>query len=317
MFYDPRMGSAITLTGQFIIQHVANHSSKRFNDFFKTDGIKYNKYSDTDSIFFTLQNIVEKYWKNQSNLKIVDALDKLIETKLRPFIDEATDHIAAVQNHRVKTIFFKRENICSGGFWVGKKRYALKVYDSEGVRIPEGEYKIMGIEVVRSSTPLIVRDKLKKCIEHIIDKDLEGTRKLATELRKEFDTLPPEVIAFPRSANNLSKYSHPSTIYAKGAPIAVRGSLLFNHYLNKYNLQETQNPINEGDKIKFIYLKEPNTIRENVIAFIDKLPEEFKLDKYIDRQTQYDKTFMAPLENIFEAIGWEIEEKADLDEFFN
>jgi len=316
MFYDPRIGEAITLTGQYIIMLVGDHCNKRFNEFFKTENVRYTIYRDTDSCFFTLGSVVKKYWPNSTDLQIVDALDKLIEKHLRPFIDEATNEIASAQNHYIKTIFFKRENICSGGFWMAKKKYALKVYDSEGVRYPDGDYKIMGIEVVRSSTPAIAREALKQCVIHVIDKDIDKVRNDVTIAYQQFMTVPVEEIAFPRGANNLSVYSSNETIYTKGTPIAVRGSLMHNHFVKKLSLEDKYEPIQEGEKIRFIYLKEPNHFKENIIAFSDILPPEFNLHKYVDRELQFEKVFLAPLVNIMTAVGWQLEEKETLDEFF-
>lgn len=317
MFYDPRIGEAITLTGQYIIMKVGDHCNKRFNDFFKTDSKKYTCYRDTDSCFFSFGDIVKKYYSGKTDLQIVDALDKLIEKHLRPFIDEATDEIASAQNHYTKTIFFKRENICSGGFWLAKKKYALKVYDSEGVRYPEGDYKIMGIEVVRSSTPAIAREALKQCVIHVIDKDIDKVRNDVNIAHQQFLTVPVEEIAFPRGANNLSVYSSKETIYGKGTPIAVRGALLHNHYLEKMSLEDKYEPIQEGAKIRFIYLKEPNHFKENIIAFTDNLPPEFRLHDYVDREMQFEKVFLAPLNSIMKAVGWKLEEESSLDDFFN
>jgi len=317
MFYDPRIGEAITLTGQYIIMKVGDHCNTRFNDFFKTSNFKYTIYRDTDSCFFTFGNIVKKYWPNSTDLQITDALDKLVETKLRTFIDEATDSIATAQNHYVKTIFFKRENICSGGFWMAKKKYALKVYDSEGVRYPDGDYKIMGIEVVRSSTPAIARAALKDCVIHVIDKNIDQVRLDVVLAHKQFLSVPIEEIAFPRGANNLSAYSSTETIYTKGTPIAVRGSLLHNHFVKKLNIGDKYQPIMEGDKIRFIYLKEPNHFKENIIAFSEILPPEFDLHKYVDRELQFQKVFLAPLEGIMKAVGWELVPKNTLDDFFS
>ena len=317
IFYDARLGEAITLTGQYILKTVMHNCDLRFNDFFKTKDYKYVKYADTDSIFFTLSNIVDKYWKGQPDLKIVDALDTLMEKKLRPYIDEATDTIARVQNHYVKTIYFKRENICSSGFWCGRKRYALKVYDSEGVRFPGGDYNIMGIEVVRSSTPMLVRSALKADIALIIDKNLDQLKINSKATRLKFDTVGVHEIAFPSSANNLVQYTGTDKPYAKGCPIGPRASLLYNSMLEKHGLFGKYDKINEGDKMKFIYLKLPNPLQENVIAFVDELPVEFGLHKYIDIDTQYEKTYMKPLSNILEAVGWALEEKASLDDFFS
>lgn len=464
IFYDHRLAEGITHTGQFILRYIANHMDMRLNEFFKTKGVKYIYYGDTDSLYMTFGNIVEKYYKGKTDLEITSALDKLMENHLRKFVNEATDHIAKVQNYYKKTIEFKREAIGSGGFWCvhpdtnivtetgefnivdlfeslesyadirevtninclslspnnleiidqithvmrkqysgdmyiistingysvkvtanhlvlvlskhgqewvmaknlqfcdtivtlgnngyvsqltitkehydgyvydisvkenanffangicvhncGKKKYALKVYNNEGVQYNDGDYKILGLEVVRSSTPAIARKALKECVIHIINKDIEKLRSVVDTTHSEFKVAKIEDIAFPRSANNLLKYSSETMVYTKGTPIAVRGALLHNHFMEKLNLTDTYQPIEEGARIKFIYLKEPNHFKENVIAFDENLPKEFKLEKYVDRELQFDKVFMAPIDGILKAVGWELEEKSSLDDFF-
>jgi DNA polymerase elongation subunit (family B) len=253
---------------------------------------------------------VEKYYNGKDPLQITDALDKLMENHLRKFINDATDNIAQYQNYYKKTIVFKREAIGSG-FWCGKKKYAIKVYNNEGVTYKDGDYKILGLEVVRSSTPEIARDALR-----VIDKEFDKLKQVVAQTHEQFKTVDIERIAFPRSANNLKEYSSTDTIYTRGCPIAVRGALLHNHFLNELNLGGVYQPIEEGSKLLFIYLKEPNHFKENVIAFTEKLPPEFKLHKYIDRELQFEKVFLAPLKGILDAVGVSLEEKNDLEEFF-
>lgn len=316
IFYDPRIAIGVTTTGRYIIQHVSNHFEKRVNTFFKTEGKSRLIYCDTDSNFFTFGDIVEKHYKGKTDFEITTALDNLMENHLRKYIDEATDNIAKRQNYYKKTIFFKREKICSSGFMLSAKKYALKVYDNEGVRYTEPDYAITGIEVVRSSTPQIARDALKKCVIHVINKDKEKMQDVVAKTHDLFMNAPPEAIAFPRGVNNLLKYSNQDNIYTKGTPIAVRASLVHNHYIEKLGIGNEYQPIEEGSKILFLYTKEPNHFKENVIAFIDKLPKQFKLDESIDRELQFEKVFIAPLQGIMTAVGWEIEEKSTLDSFF-
>lgn len=317
LFFDTRLAAAITDTGRFAIQYVANHFDKRLNEFFKTKDIRYQVYSDTDSFFVTLGGVVEKYYKDKTDEQITESIDKLMENHLRKFVEEATAEIAKRQNFFKQTLFFKREKICSAGFWMAAKKYALKVYDNEGVRYAEPDYAITGIEVVRSSTPAIARQSLKECIIHIINNDIDSLRTDIDKSHGQFLTYPIEEIAFPRGANNLLTYSSDTTIYAKGCPIQVRGCLLYNHYIMEYGLDTKYQPILEGDKILFIYLKTPNTIKENIISFIDKLPPEFKLEKYIDRELQFQKVFTDPLDKILKAVGIDLTPKETLDDFFN
>lgn len=313
IFFDHKLAEGITHTGQFILKYIGAHMNKRLNEFFKTVDVKYMIYGDTDSLYFTFGNIVEKYYKGKTDLQITAALDKLMKEHINKFITEATDAIAAMQNYYKKTIVFKREAISSGGFWLAKKKYALKVYDNEGVIYKDGDYKFMGLEVVRSSTPEIARNSLKQCVIHIINKDIDALRKVVGETHEQFRTVEVERIAFPRGVNNLEKYSDDSTIYSKdgSVPINVRAALLHNHYLEKYDIGNTVQPIEEGAKIRFLYLKEPNHFKENVIGFVDRLPIEFKLDKYVDRELQYEKVFLKPIDGIMKAIGWELEEKEE------
>lgn len=317
MFFDNRLAEGITMSGRYIIQYVSYHFNKRLNDFFRTKDVNYIVYMDTDSSFLTFDTIVKKHYSGKTDEEIVTALDNLMEKHLRPLIEEATDKISEIQNYYKKNIYFKREKIISSGFWCAPKKYALKVYDNEGVRYKEPDYSITGIEVVRSSTPMLARTDLRECVKLIIDKDIDGLRKLVVESKKRFMVAPIEDIAFPRSVNNLLAYTNKETIYSKGTPIAVRGALLFNHMIAKKGLDKDIQPIEESDKILFVYLTLPNTLKENVIGFVDKLPKEFKLDDCVDRETQFQKVFLDPLEGMMKAVSWELEEQACLDDLFD
>lgn len=319
IFFDHALAEAITHTGQFILKSIATHMNKRLNEFFKTKDIKYMIYGDTDSLYFTFGNIVAKYYAGKTDLQITAALDKLMKDHISKFINEATDSISETLNYYKKTLVFKREAISSGGFWLAKKKYALKVFDNEGVVYKEGDFKILGLEVVKSSTPEIARDALKKCVIHIINKDIDALRTVMEETHQQFRTVAIERIAFPRGVNNLAEYSSETTIYVRSikgdsttrTPINVRAALLHNFYIEHFGVGDTVQPIEEGDKIRFIYLKTPNHIKENVIGFVDRLPIEFKLEKYVDRELQYEKIFLAPIDGIMKAIGWELEDKEE------
>lgn len=316
LFFDNKLAEGITMTGRYIIQYVSHHFNKRLNDFFKTKDVNYIVYMDTDSSMFALGTFVKKYYAEHDDFKITDILDKLVENHLRVFIDEATTTIAKHQNYYKPTIFFKREKICSSGFWVAPKKYALKVYDNEGVRYAEPDFAITGIEVVRSSTPAMVREALRECVSLIINNNIDELRLLVEKTHAAFMIAPVEEIAFPKGVNNLTKYSDGETIYGSGCPMQVRSALLHNHYVNKLGLENDYQPIGDGDRIKFVYLIEPNHFKENVVGFFDKLPIEFKLDKYVNREKQFEKTFLDPLNGIMKAVGWLLEEESTLEDFW-
>jgi hypothetical protein len=144
----------------------------------------------------------------------------------------------------------------------------------------------------------------------------EDLQKFIKDFRKEFSSLPPELISFPRSVNGLKKYHDPKQIYSKGTPINARGSLLYNYYIKKNNLTHKYPLIQEGEKIKFIMLRTPNKINENVIAFIQTFPVELGLDKSIDYDLQFDKSFLEPLKTILDTIGWKAEKVNTLEALF-
>ena len=212
----------------------------------------------------------------------------------------------------------KREALCDKAIWTAKKRYILSVWNNEGVAYDKPKKKVMGLEMVKSSTPSACRDKLRESVDVIFDKDENAIQQFIRDFRNEFETLPLADISFPRGLNGLTKYSDKKSIYASGCPIHVRGALVYNHFLRSNGLTTKYPLINNGEKLKFIFLKEPNTIQSNVISFPQGgIPEEFALSKYIDYNTQFEKAFLDPLKIILDSIGWKSEKTSSLEDFFS
>jgi len=210
----------------------------------------------------------------------------------------------------------KRESIADRGVWTAKKRYCLNVYDSEGVRYKEPKLKIMGVEVQRSSTPKICRDSLKECIKIILTGTEEDLISHIEEVKEKFYKSTPEQIAFPRGVSDVKKYTDSIQLPAKGTPIAVKGAIRYNNALSKYGIENKYTKITNGDKVKFLHLKVPNTIGDKVLSFPASIPKEFGIDKYVDYDTQFEKAFLDPLDTILNAIGWKHEKTSNLDGFF-
>jgi len=315
-YFDVRHAEGITKAGQLTIRWIERDVNKFLNNLLKTKDEVYVVASDTDSIYITLGAVVDKIFKDKSDTrKIVKVMDKFCEETLQPAIDKSFDKLAKYVNAYEQKMIMKREVIANKGIWTAKKRYILNVYNEEGVDLKEPKLKIMGIEAVKSSTPAPCRVKIKEALKVIMNKDEATLIQFIEDFRKHFKTLPPEEIAYPRSCNNLQKYSSTKDIYLKGCPIHVRGALLYNHELKKRKLKKYQE-IQEGDKVKFIKLKQPNTLHQDVIAFIGVLPKEFDLHKYIDYDNQFDKSFLEPLRLIVDAIDWSFEKQSTLDSFF-
>jgi DNA polymerase elongation subunit (family B) len=253
--------------------------------------------------------------------KVVEFLNKASEEIILPFITKKYDKLAKKMNAYKNKMIMEREVIAEKAVWTAKKRYMLLVHDSEGVRYDTPKMKIMGIETSRSSTPQVVRDSLKEAIHLILTTNEQTIMNFVEEFREKFNNMSPEDIAFPRGVSNVEKYYDSNMIYQKATPIAVKGSLLYNHYIKKLKLSRKHREIINGDKIKFLHLKKPNPMggvrsTDQVIAFPNSLPKEFGLEKYIDYDTQFSKSFLEPLKTILEKIGWKHEEQASLEGMF-
>ncbi len=316
-YYDVRQAEGITKAGQLTIRWIENDVNYFLNKTLHTKDISYVVASDTDSIYIRLGEFVNKVFKDKSdNKKIVKVLEKFCDDKLQPFINSSFQNLANYVNAFQQKMIMKREVIANKGIWTAKKRYILNVLNDEGLTLNEPKLKIMGIEAVKSSTPAPCRAKIKEALKVIMSKDEQSLIQFIDEFRNHFNKLSPEEIAYPRSVNGVIKYADTTNIYQKSTPIHTKGSLLYNHYLKENKLTYKYETIKEGDKIKFIQLKEPNPIREKVIAFPTKLPKEFKLHPYVDYDSQFDKSFLEPLRFIVKAIGWNFERQATLDMFF-
>jgi hypothetical protein len=236
--------------------------------------------------------------------------------ELEKYIEGCYQELAEYLNAYDQKMQMKRENIAERGIWTAKKRYILNVWDSEGVRYEEPKLKIMGLEAIKSSTPAPCRKMIKDGLKLMMSGTEDDVIAFIDKSRKEFKSLSPEEVAFPRSISNVQKYHSSSNIYASKTPIHVRGSLLFNYYIKKNNLQNKYSLIQNGEKIKFILLKKPNIIHENVISFIQEFPKELGLTKYIDYDLQFEKAFLEPLKIILDSIGWSVEKTTNLESFF-
>lgn len=309
---------AITLTGQVSIRWIERKVNEFCNKALKTEGKDYVIASDTDSIYINLGDLVKKAIPEGTPVeKTVDILNQFCEGKIVPFIDSSYDELSEYLNCMEKTLVMKRECIAEKGIWTAKKRYILNVWDNEGVRYSSPDLKMMGIEAVKSSTPAPCRTYIKECLEIIMSGTEDDLINYIEEKRKEHAALPPDQVAFPRTCNNLNKFKDPVTLYRKSTPIHVRGSLLHNHYLKERGVENKYNIINDGEKIKFAFLKTPNPIGENVISFISELPHEFGLTKFLDYDMMFTKGFIDPLQGILDVIGWKTEKVNTLESFFS
>ena len=317
-YYDRRLAEAVTLSGQLAIRWIERDLNKYLNELLKPEEHKdYILAVDTDSVYVSLNDLVKKVFDDDSDTeKVIDFLDKVCDGEIQKVIDSSYSRLREYTKAPTQKMIMKREILADKGIWTAKKRYILNVHDTEGVRYETPKLKIMGIEAIRSSTPAACREKLKELFKLIMNTDEETIIDFIDTFRKEFKELPAEDVSFPRQVSDLTKYQDSNSLYTKGTPIHVKGALIHNHLLRDKKLTRSYPLINDGEKIKFSYLKKPNPTGDMVIAINGTLPKEFELEKYIDYDMQFEKSFVQPVKSILDSIGWQIERKSTLESFF-
>jgi len=315
-FYDLRVALAVTLAGQLSIRWIEKKLNQFMNKLLKTEE-DYVIASDTDSIYLRLGNLVDKVFSDEKDTKkIVDFMDKVCEEKIQPFIDNSYEELAIYVHAFSQKMQMKREALADKGLWTAKKRYALNVYNNEGVVYNEPKLKVMGLEMVKSSTPSVIREKMREVLELMMTGTEDDVHKFIDDFKIEFIKLPAEEISSPRGCNGIAQYSDSVTLYKKGTPIHVKGAILYNFHLKKLGLEKQYPLIQEGEKLKFIYLKMPNTIKDSVISFPQRLPKEFELQQFIDYDSQFEKAFVEPIRVVLDCMGWKTEKQNSLEDFF-
>ena len=321
-YYDLLVAEAITTSGQLAIRWIERAVNQYLNKLLKTDNKDYVIASDTDSVYVVFDELVNKvYPDGEKTEKIVSFLDSVARDKIEPFMDKCYTDLHQYVNSYEQKMQMAREVIADKGIWTAKKRYVLNVHNSEGVQYKQAKLKVMGLEVVKSSTPAPVRAKLREALSIIMNGNEKELNTFIQTFREDFMNLSPEEIAYPRSVNGLDKFGDANQMFAKGAPIHCKGAILYNHLIRKNKLGRKYPYIQEGDKIKFINLKQPNPYQCSAFSFITKLPKELDLHKMVDYDTQFEKSFIDPLNVIVSTIGWLVDKsygtQGSLEDFFS
>ena len=312
--YSLKTAIAITLTGQLVNKWGTRDANKWINDLVETDDVDYAIAADTDSTYIDVEPIVQKFKPKNP----IDFLDRVGKDGIEKAYATSMSNLADITSAYKNTMVWDRECIASRGIWTAKKRYILNVWDDEGTRYSEPKLKIMGVEAIKSSTPKWCRDRMVELFKVMLEEDESSTQAAISKIKKEFKKIPVDKIASPRGVNEIKKYLNHSKHgkpYIGGTPMNSRSAILHNMIVKDKDLKHVPE-LKAGTKIKFVPLKMPNPIGENVIGFGDVLPTEFGLDLYIDKEKQFNKAFLEPIELVLNAIGWEAEERATLDELF-
>ena len=315
-YYDVRNAEAVSVAGQLSIRWAERAVNQYLNKVLETENKDYVLASDTDSLYVTMEAMVEKVGLTDTD-KIINFLDTVCDGKIQKVIDDCYGELAEYINAFQQKMVMKREVLADVGIWTGKKHYILNVHNSEGVQYEEPKLKIMGIEAVKSSTPEHCRNALKKAFKIVVNGTEDDVIEYIEKFKGQFKSLSAEEVSFPRSVKGLSKYQDSVTVYRKSTPLHVKGSLIYNMMLKKNKLTKKYPIIQEGEKIKYTYLKEPNPSGDSAIAMLTTLPKEFNLEEYIDYDRQFEKSFLDPMKGILEKIGWDYEKKSTIMDFFS
>ena len=334
-YFDLMVATAITTSGQLSIRWIEKALNIYLNKILETKNEDYVIASDTDSVYITFDRLVNNVFKEGTEpSRIVDFLDKVAKEKLEPFMAKSYSALAKTMNAYEQKMEMSREVIADKGIWTAKKRYILNSWDVEGVRYKTPQLKIMGIEAVKSSTPQVCREKIKAALDIIMTGDEKMLNTFIQKFRDKFMKLKPEDIAYPRSVNGVKKYTEAVQntydlesgeqirygFFKKGAPIHVKGAILANFLIEKHNLSNKYPFIQEGDKIKFVHLLEPNPYQSSAFSFITSFPKELDIKQYVDYTTQFEKSFIEPLKFITDKIRWAIDgsfgSQGSLEDFF-
>ena len=312
-YYDIRMAESITISGQLTIRWAEQRINKYLNELLETDNVDYVLAIDTDSLYVRLGDLVNRVMPNETDPdKICKFIDKVAAQKIEPLLADAYAELKDYVNAYEQKMVMAREIIASRVVFTGKKRYIANVLNNEGVQYSSPKLKVTGIESVRSSTPQVCRQLIEKTLKLILNEDEFAVQAFIRQARDKFKGLPVEDVAFPRGVNNLNKKQKEGI----GMPIHVRAARKYNEMVKEKSLNNKYETIQNGDKIKFTYLKMPNPAKQNVIAFPIILPNEFDLVRFVDYDMQFDKSYLDPIKNILDAIDWNVEKQNTLEDFF-
>lgn len=311
-FYDFRLSSAITLTGQLAVKWIEKTINSLMSEMFGEKD--YIIAIDTDSVYINCQPFMMEAPLDKR--AAVEFLDNIMNTIIQPVIDSSLIELADTLNAYEQALTMKREAIADVAIWRAPKMYIMNVLNSEGVQYAEPQLKMMGIEAIRSSTPIVCRDAIKATLKLIMTDDNDAVIKYIESFKERFMSLPFEDVAFPRGINGIEKYADEKTLAKSGTPIHVRGALVYNEMIRQAGLVNKYSMISDKEKVKFCYLKLPNPAFSHVIAAPKILPKILELDAYIDREKQYDKAYLEPIKSILTIIDWKWEDNWTVNSLF-
>jgi DNA polymerase elongation subunit (family B) len=323
-FYDVDNALAVTASGQDVIKNTAKVANLQYKKRIGRDD-DFVTYIDTDSIYCSAEPLFESNLSAEEKKNFTIELAREVEDTLNRFYDVFAKRAFNCDKHR---FYIKGENVASSAFWVAKKRYAMaKVYDLETNQDVD-KLAVKGLDVVRSSFPPAFRSFMKIILNDILQgtpKDIVDKKIL--DLKNSMEEMDYLEIARNTSANNIKKYGEMDsdislTKFNKGTPIHIKAAITYNRLLKLFGIQNSYEPISDGAKIKYVYLKS-NPYKIDVLAVkgYQDPPEILELvEKFIDTDALFDNELKNKLDDFYSALKWgniPTEVNQNAEEFFS
>jgi DNA polymerase elongation subunit (family B) len=311
-FYDLDNAEAVTSTGQSLIKFTRKIGNVFYNKELE-DTKDHCIYIDTDSVFYSALPLVKKRFPDL-DVKSEDKMSKAIleiASEVQVYLNKGYDYFAKkfcnLDKHRFD---IKQEVIAKSGLFVTKKRYGLKIINDNGKKV--NKMMIKGLDTVRSSFPVAMREMLSKVLEDILmDVPKEKLDEFIINFKDSMKLMDFNKIAIPISVKGLKKYKNVDGDIFKshklGTPVHVKSALYYNDFLKYNKISRQYSGISNGDKIKWIYLKQ-NPLGLNTIAYKgyeDPIEVLDFIRQYINPEKLYKQALHKKIMMLYEALGWD------------
>jgi hypothetical protein len=291
----------------------------------------YVAYSDTDSIYIHAEPLLRNLYSNFDEMPSEEKDDKLEEIALKyqdiitdSYDKLSTDVFNAKGKHRLE---MKTECVIRSAYFRATRRYAQWITKQEG--ITKETLDVKGLEFKKANFPPVLGDFFRKALIDVLkgaeQNEIDNRLKIfKTQILD--GTIPLTKLGNPTSVKKLNKYTERKaragemfSIMGKGAPAAVKATVVYNDLLKFWGLNGSHNYITQGSKVKWIYLRS-NPYQIDAIAFLDyDLPEKIRIfiEQYADRKKIFESILLNKLEGFYNDLGWTLNLNPYQQMFFN
>lgn len=311
-YFDLRISEAITTAGQLINKWNKKHTDAFLNKEMGTAGLDYVIAGDTDSNYITLERLVNREWPDEKDPhRIVEHIDEWTKTVYAPLVKQWCQDLCDTMNGYEQRMVWEREVIASAAIWRAKKMYCMAVYDSEGVKYEKPKIKYKGLEARKSTTPEWCRTRLAKCYETLLLGTESEIQDQISGFKKEYMELDVSDVARASGVSDIEKAVDSSGAFVSGAHYAAKACISYNRLVDA-NPDMGLTPIESGDKVAIVLLKDNNPIGQKYLAFPDYLPPELDLHKWVDYQSLFTASFIDPIQSLLDVVGWNWKKRVNL-----